>query len=251
MGAFAVTFLGVMGFALARTQPWRPLVERWRARKKRAAGSGPAPAAPADAHGAPQTGLRPGRPSLMATLKRPADHGFSGVVRDAVTGRALGGARVWLELDGMPAQELCTDEGGRFEIDGLAAGTWRAGAAMSGYVSERFSVTVPHRGEMRDARIDLLPVREAVFQLYRRVVWGLLPRSEVWGVWTPREILDHVRKRRPGGALGALTDFVEEAYFSARTPEEDALVEARRRADAARAEVAPPGPRVDRGPAAT
>jgi hypothetical protein len=234
LGAFAITFLGVVGFALARTQPWRPWIERFRARRRppgERAPSAPVGAAP------PTGGLRPGRPSLMATLKRPADHGFSGTVRDVITGRAVPGARVWLSLEGLPPEDLACDGEGRFEVDGLAGGTWKAGAGASGYVSERFSVTVPHRGELRDVRVDLVPVREAVFRQYREVAFGLLPRPELWGVWTPREILGHVRRSREGAALRALTDFVEEAYFSARVPEEAVLADCRSLSDAARAEI--------------
>jgi hypothetical protein len=101
-------------------------------------------------------------------------------------------------------------------------------------------VTVPHRGELRGVRIDLLPVREKVFAIYRGVAQPLLPRPELWGVWTPREIFDHVRRKRRAGALGALTDFVEETYFSPRTPEEAIIPSAEASARAARQELAGP-----------
>jgi hypothetical protein len=115
--------------------------------------------------------------------------------------------------------------------------------SREGYVTESFAVTIPHRGELRDARVDLLPVRERIFQLYREVAEPLLPRPDLWGVWTPRQIFDHVRKNHPARALSGLTDYVEEKYFSARLPAESELPEAEARVAAVREEADPlPGP---------
>ena len=97
------------------------------------------------------------------------------------------------------AAVLVSDADGRFEIDALPPGTWRVEVASYGYVTERFEISLPHRGELRGVRIDLLPVRERVFHIYRDVALGLLPSPGLWGVWTPREIFDHVRSRRPAG----------------------------------------------------
>jgi hypothetical protein len=55
-------------------------------------------------------------------------------------------------------------------------------------------------------------------------------------VWSPRQIVDHVRGSRPSPALATLTDFVEEVYFSARPTEETVIPTARQRVDAALAE---------------
>ena len=63
------------------------------------------------------------------------------------------------------------------------------------------------------ARIDLLPVRERIFDIYREVAVPLLPEPRLWGVWTPRQIFRHVRSQRPASALSDLTDFVEDSYF--------------------------------------
>jgi hypothetical protein len=239
IGAFALTFAVVLGFVLARTRPWLPVLAWLRRFKRRGRqGSGPAAAMPgADPDAAPPTGLKPGRPTLMSTLRRPADAVVSGTVRDVLTGAALAGVRLSLTLDGQPELELVTAADGSFETAPLHAGIWKGHARLGGYVTERFGATVPHRGELRDVRIDLMPVREQVFVIYRGVAQKLLPRRELWGVWTPREILEHVRRRRATGALGELTNFVEEAYFSARVPDESVLPMAVQRAAAARAEL--------------
>jgi hypothetical protein len=181
----------------------------------------------------PQSGLVVNKPSIMSTLRRAADHGFSGRVRDVVKGVPLPGAQVVIWLHASDAAVLVSDADGRFGIDALPPGTWRVEVASFGYVTERFEISLPHRGELRGVRIDLLPVRERVFHIYRDVALGLLPSPGLWGVWTPREIFDHVRSRRPAGALGALTDFIEETYFSARVPDEAILPDASARARAA------------------
>jgi hypothetical protein len=232
--AFGVTALAAAAYVLARTRPWEPLVARWRARRRRPE-SAPDVALTAEEE-APAPGLKLARPGLMSALRRAADHGVSGRVRDLVRGVPVAGARLVLEMGGARL-ELHADANGHFEIE-LEAGSWRVEITARGYVTEVVTAVVPHRGELRGARIDLLPVRERVFALYREVAAPLLPRAELWGVWTPREILDHLRARRPAGALGALTDLVEEAYFAERVPDEAVIERTREAVSAARAEMA-------------
>ena len=104
------------------------------------------------------------------------------------------------------------------------------------HITETFPIFVPHRGELRGVRVDLVPVREKVFLLYQRAAMPVLPDPKLWGVWSPRQVVDHVRATRPSPALAKLTDFVEEVYFSARAIEETVLPSARQRVDAAIAE---------------
>ena len=168
---------------------------------------------------------------------------------DAITGRPVAEARVDLHIEqssggeaGPPAARAAvTDARGRFTFEELPPGAHRARVSGAGYVSEHFSLSIPHRGELRDARIDLLPVRERIFTLYREAAAPLLPRVELWGVWTPRQIVDHVRGARPAPALASLTDYVEEKYFSGRTPDEDEIPTAAERVQHAVAENAAAG----------
>jgi hypothetical protein len=78
-----------------------------------------------------------------------------------------------------------------------------------------------------------------MFAAYRRVAEPLLPAPAVWGLLTPRQIVDAVRARRPAPALAALTDYIEEKYFSARVPDEGELTEASRRVGEAQIEHSP------------
>ncbi len=220
LAAFAATALVAVGFVLARRRPWqRP--------------AAPAPAAAVAPE--PRGGLEPGRASLVSTLRRASDHGFAGQVRDAVRNRPLAGAEVLLSTPAT-VRHVTTDDQGNFVLEELAPAEWTARVAAPGHITEHFAVTIPHRGELRGARIDLVPVREKVFALYRRAALPHLPSPELWGIWSPRQIVDHVRARRPPEALADLTGFIEEAYFSARTPDEGILPTAESKVAAALAE---------------
>jgi hypothetical protein len=223
IAAFLATAIAAGGFFAARTKPWRRL--------RRPAP--PAEVASEEGEIEPTDGgLVVAKPGVVATLRRPQDDSFSGVVRDTVRGRAVPDAVVLLVL-GDSERSMRTQPDGSFTIEKLAAGEWRAEVAAPGHVTERFAVTIPHRGELRGVRIDLVPVRERVFQLYRRAAEPVLPESRLWGIWSPRQIVDHVRSKRPSPALADLTDFVEELYFSPRLAAETVLTQASERVDRA------------------
>jgi hypothetical protein len=167
-------------------------------------------------------GIVVARPGLVSTLRRPSDDGFTGAVRDTVRGRPVPGAVVRLRLHHVD-REATTGADGTFAFEGLATGDWVAEVLAPGHITEKFVVSIPHRGELRGVRVDLVPVRERVFQLYRRAAEPILPEPRLWGVWSPRQIVDHVRARRPSPALAELTDFVEEIYFSSRLASEGVL----------------------------
>lgn len=222
IAAFAATALTAIGFIWAR-----------RRRDRRATEEATREAAPG--HAAPVGGFEAARPSLVSTLRRAADHGFAGAVRESVRTRPLAGATVTLTL-GAAGHTATTSDDGRFAFEALAAGEWSARVAAAGHVSERFTVTIPHRGELRGARVDLVPVRERAFAIYRSAALPLLPRPELWGIWSPRQIVDHVRTRRPPPALAALTSAIEELYFSGRVADESTLPAIESKATAAIAE---------------
>ncbi|HEY5920401.1 MAG TPA: carboxypeptidase-like regulatory domain-containing protein [Kofleriaceae bacterium] len=223
IAAFLFTAVAAGGFFAARNKPWRRLRR-------------PAPPAevPSEEGEIEQQvgGLVVAKPGVVATLRRPSDDGFSGVVRDTVRGRPVPDAVVMLVMADAE-RSIRTGADGSFTIDKLTFGEHRAEVAAPGYVTEKFVVTIPHRGELRGVRVDLVPVRERVFQLYRRAAEPVLPESRLWGIWSPRQIVDHVRSKRPSPALADLTDFVEEIYFSPRLAAETVLPQASERVDRA------------------
>ena len=223
VAAFLATALAAGGFFAARNRPWLRLRR-------------PVPPAEVPSEGgeadAARGGLVVSKPGIVSTLRRAADDGFAGVVRDTVRGRPIGQAVVRLVCGGV-GREVRSSGDGAFVIERLGPGEWRAEVAAPGHVTEHFAVTIPHRGELRGVRIDLVPVRERVFQLYRRAAEPLLPEARLWGVWSPRQVVDHVRAKRPTPALAELTDFVEELYFSPRIASEGVLPGAAERVERA------------------
>lgn len=225
IAAFLATACAAGGFFAARAKPWRRL--------RRAAPPAEAPT-PTNPDDQAEGGLVVAKPGLVSTLRRPSDDGFSGAVRDTVRGRAIGEAVVRLQLrDGRDPRETHTGADGGFAFESLAAGDWLAEVAAPGHMTETFAVSIPHRGELRGVRVDLVPVRERVFQLYRRAAEPILPEPRLWGVWSPRQIVDHVRSRRPSPALAELTTFVEEVYFSPRLAGEAVIPQASEQVDRA------------------
>ncbi len=223
IAAFLSTVLAAGGFLMARAKPWK--------RFHRQAPPADVPSTEGDGeHHA--GGLVVAKPGLVSTLRRAADDGFSGVVRDTVRGRPIEHAVVRLLLGDVEREARTSPEGG-FTLDKLGVGGWAAEVAAPGHVTEKFIVSIPHHGELRGVRVDLVPVRERVFQLYRRAAEPILPESRLWGVWSPRQIVDHVRSKRPSPALAELTDFVEELYFSGRIAAETVLPLASERVDKA------------------
>jgi hypothetical protein len=223
IAAFLATAVAAGGFFAARNKPWRKLRRT------------PPPAEVPSQEGEIEQaagGLVVAKPGIVSTLRRAYDDGFSGVVRDTVRGRPVPDAVVMLFF-GDTERSTRTGADGSFTIEKLGVGEWRAEVAAPGHVTEKFAVTVPHRGELRGVRIDLVPVRERVFQLYRRAAEPILPESRLWGIWSPRQIVDHVRSKRPSPALADLTDFVEEIYFSPRLAAETVLPQASERVDRA------------------
>lgn len=236
IAAFLATAFAAGGFFTARARPWHRLRR-------------PTPPADMAANGTHddevEGGLVVARPGLVSTLRRPSDDGFSGAVRDTVRGRPVPGAVVRLRLHHAD-REVTTGADGSFAFDALAMGDWVAEVVAPGHITEKFVVSIPHRGELRGVRVDLVPVRERVFQLYRRAAEPILPEPRLWGVWSPRQIVDHVRSKRPTPALADLTSFVEEIYFSPRLASEAVLPHAsehveRAVRERARAASMPPG----------
>lgn len=243
--AFIATVVAAGAFFAGRSKPWRRLAKA----------APPAQQAASSAE-AQQGGLVVARPSLVSSLRRANDHGLGGVVRDTVRGRPVAGAHVLLRRTAADPGETIAErraecgEDGTFAVEDLSAGEWTVEVSASAHLTERFQVTLPHRGELRGVRVDLVPVREKVFLLYQRAAMPVLPDAKLWGVWSPRQIVDHVRASRPSPALASLTDLVEEVYFSARPAHEDVVPSARERVEAAVAERAAAGPPLPPAPTA-
>ena len=86
------------------------------------------------------------------------------------------------------------------------------------YVPESFTAEIPHHGAFLDVKLHLIQVRHRALEVYRRVARLMLPKSRLWGRWTPREIAVHAARQRPAlsDELAALTSSFEDVYYSPR-----------------------------------
>jgi hypothetical protein len=213
----AITLLVIGLFALGRRRPWRALaaaLRRVRARNERAR--------------SPNTGLAESRPRLLSSLRPPTDHGLAGQVLDASFGGSIPTATVVVHAGGV-ARACAVDVYGRFAFDALPAGPISIEVSAPGYVAEKIARLIPHRGELRGARVMLVPIRARMFATYLQATLPLLPNPKDADTWTPRELLRHVERRALlVEELAQLTALVEETYFGPRTPELSQLVEAER-----------------------
>jgi hypothetical protein len=214
---FASTAVLLAGAAAVRLRRWRrrdrPAVARAPARKL-------------------TSGLRVARQGPFGALRARDDGTFGGRVFDVYADEPLAGATVEVIVRDRPIEtglEEATDESGRFAFAQLAVGHHEVFVRAPGFITERFLIAVPHRGELRDVRIDLVPVRVRVIEVYRDAILDRLPDPDRLWVWTPREVLTRLPLLRGLGAaaLPSLTELVEEAYYSGRPPDESVIERAR------------------------
>jgi hypothetical protein len=200
-----------------------PGIAAWlRRRAPVPAAAGATPAEREEARAGRQPGVTLGTRGRSGVLSlRGADVGLDGQVRDAAFGGAVP-AQVVVRAGGEVLRTLACDDAGRFEAGGLPAGSIEVEVTAAGYLRETFSGVLPHRGELRGVQVALMPIRARIFEEWRRVAQPLLEAGEgapQIATWTPRELLGHVRRRGEARALWslvALTDLVEEAYYSGR-----------------------------------
>lgn len=146
---------------------------------------------------------------------RQRDFGLSGTIWDPIDRRLIVGAEI--ALQGPEPQTLYSDDEGRFTIEDLPAAEYQLRVSHAGYVSETFRATIPHRGALRGLRVDLIPIRVRILEIYRVAALPLLPKPRHWARWTPRDLLRHLRQARRGNrGLEDLSRLLERAYWSPR-----------------------------------
>lgn len=221
-----LTLLAALVVFAARDRRWR----RYFAVARRARRIAAAPAT--------SPGLTEGRRGILSSLRRP-DHGISGFVVDAADDRAIPAATLVARTADGQSHAATVDERGRFAFEDLPPGPLVVEAAAPGYVAERFSRTLPHRGELRNARVRLVPVRARIFDAWRRAVAPLYPTPRAAETMTPRELLEHLERRRlvPNESMAALTSRVEAAVWGPHPPSTDDLADVERLASALKADV--------------
>jgi hypothetical protein len=139
----------------------------------------------------------------------------TGAVRDVVAARPVPGAILTISgPDGV--SQIRTDSGGVFRVGPLRRGSHSVTVAAVGYVTETFSVIIPHGGAYHGVTVDVVQIRHRALEIYHGVARPLLPRQEVWGRWTPRELAVYSARTFPwlSDEISELTSFFEILYYS-------------------------------------
>lgn len=194
-------------------------------------------------------------------------HDVGGVVWDVWQSQPVPDAAIELR-SGDRTLTVRSDAAGHFRLEDVPEGTWRLQVQQYGYVRGNLEVSVPHDGRLSHFRLDVVAIPLKIRRLYGAVIEHSVG-EDLWGRLSPREIEDRLgaiwpddegehetrlelRRRvlerlrhadasdQPMTVLAALTEVVEEAYFSGRTYGEDAFhfarslaLELRRRAGGA------------------
>jgi hypothetical protein len=221
----ALTLLAAAVVFAARDRRWRRWLRVGRRARRIAAAPSTAP------------GLTESRRGILSSLRR-ADHGLTGVIVDAADDRPIPTATLVARTADGESRAATVDERGRFAFEDLAPGPLVVEAAAPGYVGERFSRTLPHRGELRNARVRLVPVRARIFDAWRRAATPLYPTPRAAETMTPRELLRHLERKRllPDEPMVELTARVESAVWGAPAPSTEDLAAVERLVSALKAD---------------
>jgi uncharacterized GH25 family protein len=187
----------------------------------------------------------------------PGSVGVGGVVWDPWRSKPVAGAAITLENDGDvgATHRITADDSGHFELVDVSEGTWTLRLNAPGFVEATGPVRLPHDGEYSGARFDLVAVPLKIRRMYQALVEYAEGR-DLWGSLSPREIEASVQSvlgsaeertgERAGASKGglerrlrrwlddgvddletaadylrALTDIVEETYYSNREYREE------------------------------
>lgn len=174
---------------------------------------------------------------------------IGGVVWDSWRGEPIAGAELELTGEG-GAHTTTADSFGRFRFADVPAGAWRLAVTKFGFMRGTMDLAVPHDGRLSHFRVDTIAVPLKIRRLYGSVLEHEVG-EDLFGTWSPREIEERidrafsdaspedrlalrglVRERLRADddepvsgarAVAALTEVVEESYFSGRTYGEEAF----------------------------
>ena len=181
-----------------------------------------------------------------------------GYIWNAWRSEPVEGATVHMRGEDEQAREDTSDQQGAFEFAGLEAGTWELEVSAEYFVRGRFEFDIPHDGRLAECRFELVPVALKIRRLFESLV-ELARGEKLWGKRSPNEMrsaiegvlrgtaaeiggepgpfVRRVQRLVRGDAQGletgvdyleALTDIVQEVYFSPRRYDEETWAVARR-----------------------
>lgn len=119
-----------------------------------------------------------------------------------------------------------SQEGGRFLLPAPCPGIWTLHASAPGYLDEALPLELPSAATRGPVRLGLLPVREAVRQIWLEQASVQHPTARpIWGRLTPAQVL--ARLVRPPSWYTGLTRLMEQVYYAAGPHSTTAFTQAR------------------------
>lgn len=172
------------------------------------------------------------------------------VVWDVWQKRPVPEASITLSSDSNEARTERAGADGTCRFRDLPRGRWRLEVTQYGYIRGQMEFEVPHDGRLSHFRLDLVAVPLKIRRLYSAIVEQTVGEN-LWGRLSPREIEERLESRWPesdGGdrarlrsavltrlrefdegehglpsVLAALTEALEESYYSGRVYGEEAF----------------------------
>lgn len=193
-----------------------------------------------------------------ASSSAPGRSDIGGMVWDVWQQQPVVGALVELRVSQeQPALTAMSDAAGRFRFVDVEPGRWEMSVRSFGFIRGHLQFGVPHDGRLGNFRLDLIAVPLKIRRLYGSVLEHSVG-EDLWGKLSPREIEEKLDEIWPSDApvdrrhirdavsarladegqqddghvdgvavLAALTEVVEESYFSGRQYGEPAFLLAR------------------------
>lgn len=238
-----ISLLGV-GLVLAGQRVWPHVRTLWlRLARRPAPVPPPSVLVPKKEAAAVTPGITLGQRAAL-TLRRTVESTIDGTVTDAVFGHAVPFAQITLSLldtsrrvptdQETPYQEVTTATGA-FQVHQIRLGRYTLAVHAPGYLGQTLVTQVPHRGELRGIRVQLMPLRACLLSEWRRVAQTHCPDISSLRTRTPADLLAEVSLAPPSAAQGPpldlpslarLTELVNTAYYAPRVCSQEMLEEA-------------------------
>ncbi len=209
-------------FIVVRRKPWKRWVTALKRREERTS----------------KQGVKMGKVQLSSFLGRGL-HTIKGRVVDAGDDKPIGDVEILVFSKKMnkktqePLKLLRADSNGEFGSFELATGDYLLSFRSEKHLQKRIEITLPHRGKLCGFLVRLVSVRDEVMRVYLAEVEKWLEKRSLVGILTPREVLDRItwkwqKLKKEGNqehrrAVYLVTDLVENAVYSPRTPNEDVV----------------------------
>ncbi len=168
---------------------------------------------------------------------------IAGITWDIWQKKPIAGATLIFRHAKSPETDYRTvrsDAKGRFLIENIQPEPYILSVHAAGFIPAKLAFDIPHNGTLSRFRLDLIAVPLKIRQIYQTTIQSI-QGEDLWGKQTPRQINELITRTlaletaqspqlherllaaqdNPAEVLRALTEIVEESYFSGRQYNEE------------------------------